>query len=160
TQAGAALNSARAAYREQIGELPATLTPPPLPAGLPASSDDAVAAAAGHPYVVAAEFAEKAARDGVDVVLGEMRPQGSVEGNLLTNKETARVLARVTIPLYQAGGVDARARSPKETYGERRFDTETQQRQTAAEAAAAWYAYEAAGAQIGSFQTQIDTAKK
>jgi len=160
TQAEAALNSTRAAYREQIGALPATLTPPPLPAGVPASGDDAVAAAAGHPYVIAAEFAEKAARDGVDVVLGEMRPQVSLEGDLLTNKETARVLARVTIPLYQAGGVDARARSSKEIYGERRFDTETQQRQTAAEAAAAWYAYEAAGAQIGSFQTQIDTAKK
>lgn len=160
TQAEAALNSARAAYLQQIGELPATLTPPPLPAGLPAGRDDAVAAAAGHPFVVAAKFAEKAARDGVDVVLGEMRPQVSVEGDLLTHNETARILARVTIPIYQAGGVDARARSSKEIYGERRFDTETQQRQTAAEAAAAWYAYEAAGAQIGSFQTQIETAKR
>jgi outer membrane protein/adhesin transport system outer membrane protein len=138
---------------------PATLTPPPLPTGLPAGEDEAVAAA-GHPTVVAAEFAERAARDGVEVVLGELRPQVSVEGELLTSKETARILAKVTIPLYQAGDVDARARSSKETYGERRFDTETQQRQTAAEAAAAWYALDAAGAQIGSFDTQIETAKK
>src|SRR5262249_50866294 len=46
------------------------------------------------------------------------------------------------------------------TYAERRFDTETQQRQTAAEAAAAWFALDAARAQIGSFGTQIETAKK
>src|SRR5882724_5194124 len=137
TQADAALKSARATYRQLIGADPATLTPPALPTSLPASEGEAVAAAAGHPAVVAAEFAERAARDGVDVVLGEMRPQVSVEGDLMTNKETARILARVTIPFYQAGGVDARARSSKETYGERRFDTETEQRQTAAEAAAA-----------------------
>ena len=89
-----------------------------------------------------------------------MRPQVSIEGDLLTDKETARVLARVTIPLYRAASVDARARSSKQTYGERRFDTETQRRQTAAQAAAAWYALEAAGAQIASFETQIETAKK
>jgi TolC family type I secretion outer membrane protein len=160
TQADASLQSARAYYRQQIGDDPATLTAPVLPTGLPAGKDEAVAAAAGHPYVVAAQFAEKAARDGVDVVLGEMRPQVSIEGDLLTDKETARILARVTIPLYQAGSVDARARSSKQTYGERRFDTETQRRQTAAEAAAAWYALEAAGAQIASFETQIETANK
>jgi len=160
TQAEAALKSARAAYRQQIGADPAALTAPPPPAGLPASEDDAVAAAAGHPTVIAAQFAEKAARDGVDVVLGEFYPQISLEGDLLTHNETARVLAKVTIPLYQAGGVDARARSSKETYGERRFDTDTQQRQTAAEAAAAWYALESAAAQIGSFETQIETAKR
>jgi TolC family type I secretion outer membrane protein len=160
TQAEAAVKSARATYRQLIGDDPATLTPPALPTGLPASEDEAVSAAAGHPTVVAAEFAEKAARDGVDVVLGEMRPQVSVEGDLLTDKETARILARVSIPLYEAGGVDARARSSKETYGERRFDTETQQRQTAAEAAAAWYALDAAHAQIDSFDSQVATAKK
>ena len=160
TQADAALKSARATYRQLIGADPTTLTPPALPTSLPASEDEAVAAAAGHPAVVAAEFAERAARDGVDVVLGEMRPQVSVEGDLMTNKETARILARVTIPLYQAGGVDARARSSKETYGERRFDTETEQRQTAAEAAAAWYALDAARAQIDSFDSQVTTAKQ
>jgi outer membrane protein len=160
TQAEAGLKSARAAYRQQIGDTPGTLTSSVPPTNLPAGEDEAVAAAAGHPYVIAAQFAEKAARDGVDVVLGEMRPWVSIEGELLTDKETARILARVTIPLYQAGSVDARARSSKETYGERRFDTETQQRQAAAEAAAAWYALDAAGAQIGSFETQIETAKK
>src|SRR5262245_32012095 len=111
TQAEASLNSARAAYVQQIGENPGNLTTPALPPGLPASKDETIAAAARHPNVVAAQFAEKAARDGVDVVLGEMLPQVSVEGDLLTDKETARVLARVTIPLYQAGSVDARARS-------------------------------------------------
>jgi len=160
TQAEAGLQSARATYRQQIGADPATLIAPPLPTGLPGTEEEAVAGAAGHPFVVAAQFAEKAARDGVDVVLGEMRPQVSVEGDLLTDHETARVLAKVTIPFYQAGNVDARARSSKETYGERRFDTETQQRQTAAEAAAAWYALDSAAAQIGSFETQIETAKR
>ena len=127
---------------------------------LVASASSRRAAAAGHPTVVAAQFAEKAARDGVDVVLGEMRPQVWIEGDLLTDKETARILARVTIPLYQAGGVDARARSSKETYGVRRFDTDTQQRQTAAEAAAAWYALDAARSQIASFDSQVATAKQ
>jgi len=160
TQAEASLNSARAAYVQQIGENPGNLTTPALPPGLPASKDETIAAAARHPNVIAAQFAEKAARDGVDVVLGEMLPQVSVEGDLLTDKETARVLARVTIPIYQAGSVDARARSSKETYGARRFDTDTQRRQADAEAAAAWYAFEAAGAQISYFQTQVETAKR
>src|SRR5262249_49617832 len=160
TQAEASLNPARAAYVQQIGETPGNLTTPALPPGLPASKDETIAAAARHPNVVAAQFAEKAARDGVDVVLGEMLPQVSVEGDLLTDKETARVLARVTIPLYQAGLVDARARSSKETYGQRRFDTDAARRQTTAEAAAAWYAFEAAGSQISYFQTQVETAKR
>ena len=159
-QAEAALKSARAVYRQVIGEDPATLTPPGLPPGLPASEEEAVAAAAGHPTVVAAQFAEKAAHDGVDVVLGEMLPQVSIEGDLLTDKETARILAKVTFPLYQAGSVDARARSSKETYGVRRFDTDTQRRQAATEAAAAWYALDAARSQIASFDAQVVTAKQ
>jgi outer membrane protein len=159
-QAEAALKSARAVYRQVIGEDPATLTPPGLPPGLSASEEEAVAAAAGHPTVVAAQFAEKAARDGVDVVLGEMLPQVSIEGDLLTDKETARILAKVTFPLYQAGSVDARTRSSKETYGVRRFDTDTQRRQAATEAAAAWYALDAARSQIASFDAQVVTAKQ
>ena len=57
TQAEASLNSARAYYRQQIGDDPATLTAPVVPTGLPAGEDEAVAAATGHPYVVAAQFA-------------------------------------------------------------------------------------------------------
>ncbi len=159
-QAEAALKSARAVYRQVIGEDPATLTPPGLPPGLPAGEEEAAAAAAGHPTVVAAQFAEKAARDGVDVVLGEMLPQVSIEGDLLSDKETARILAKVTFPLYQAGSVDARARNSKETYGVRRFDTDTQRRQAATEAAAAWYTLDAARSQIASFDTQVVTAKQ
>src|SRR5262249_46314171 len=101
-EAEASLNSARAAYVQQIGEEPVNPTAPALPPGIPAGKDETVAASASHPTLVAAQFAEKAARQGVDVVLGEMLPQVTVEGDLLTDKETARVLARVTIPLYQA----------------------------------------------------------
>src|SRR5262249_30819392 len=159
-EAEASLNSARAAYVQQIGEEPAKLAAPALPPGLPAGKDETVAAAASHPTLVAAQFAEKAARQGVAVGLAEMLPQVSIEGDLLTDRNTARILARVTIPFYQAGLLDARARSSKETFGQRRFDTDAARRQTAAEAAAAWYAFEAAGSQISYFQTQVETAKR
>ena len=159
-QAEANLSSSRAAYLEVMGAPPQALVMPEMPGNLPASEDEAVADSTSHPDIVAAQFSERAARNDVQSITGELRPTVSLDGVASTHNETAALLAEVSIPLYQGGGVAARVRQSKETLGARRLDTETQQRRAATGAAAAWYDLVAARARIVSFKTQAATAEQ
>jgi len=159
-QAESNVSSSRAVYAKVVGAPPATLTMPAMPADLPATEDEAVADSAQHPDIIAAQFSERAARGNVQAIDGEMRPTISLDGIASSHNETAALLAQVTIPLYEGGGDAARVRQSKEQLGQRRLDTETQQRKAAADAASAWYDLVAARARIDSFQTQAATAQK
>lgn len=158
------LAAARAIYRQVIGDTPGTLVQPSPAKDLPASEEETIAGSASVPNVRAAEYAERAARDGVDVVFGELLPTVSVTGALLTgedisrkdvNSDSAAVIAQVTIPLYQAGGVTSRVREAKQRVSQRRQDIETQRRAAAQTATISWQALETARAQIESFEAQV-----
>lgn len=171
-QAEGNLASSRAAYEQVVGQpAPARVSPPHLPPTLPATEAQVRKEMANNPDVIAARYTEKAASDAVDGFLGQKLPQVNLTGLLQRNTETgggtgrgqqlddATVAVTVTLPLYQAGLVDAQARQAKQTAGQRRIDIQTQQRSTEATAIQNWDQLNSARAQIASFQAQVKAAE-
>ena len=158
------LTSSRAIYRQVIGDAPGTLTQPGPADELPASEEETISSSGSVPNVRAAEYTELAARDGVDVVFGELLPAVSLTGALSTSEDVSRknltsdgasIIAQITIPLYQAGEVTSRVREAKQRVAQRRQDIETQRRAAAQDATTSWQALETARAQILSFEAQV-----
>ncbi|MGE0121229.1 MAG: TolC family outer membrane protein [Dongiaceae bacterium] len=166
TQADGNLSSSRAVYRQIIGTLPGNLTVPDLPSGLPTNVEEVIALSENNPAVTQAVFLERAARDGTDVVFGELLPTVSIVGEVGTNDQIsnedlsssgASIFARVVIPLYQAGNVESRVRESKQLTGQRRQQLDEARRQTVQDATTAWQALETAGAQIESFRAAVES---
>jgi outer membrane protein len=160
------LTESRARFVEVVGEAPGTLQTPPIVASLPASLEEAIeVAASANPNVVAADYVERAARDGVDVVFGELLPSVALNsdveyGDELTNfddgdRTSASVEAQLTVPLYQAGEVSSRVREAKKRASQRRLEMALQRRNAAQVATTAWEALSTARAQITSFEAQV-----
>ena len=160
------LTESRARFVETVGEAPGTLETPPIVATLPASLEEAIeVAVAANPNVVAADYVERAARDGVDVVFGELLPSIELRSDaeygdelssfVDSDRTTASIEALITVPLYQAGQVSSRVREAKKRASQRRLEM-AQQRRTAAQiATTAWEALSTARAQITSFEAQV-----
>jgi outer membrane protein len=171
-QAEGNLASSRAAYEQVIGEpAPVRVSPPHLPPTLPTTEAQVRKEIANNPDVITARYNEKAAADAIDTFLGQKLPQVNLTGIVQRNTETgggvgrgqqiddATVAVTVTLPLYQAGLVDAQARQAKQTAGQRRIDIQTQQRSTEATAIQNWDQLNSARAQIASFQAQVRAAE-
>jgi outer membrane protein len=170
-QAEGNLTSFRAIYRQQIGEMPGNLVvPKSLPSNLPANEEETVAQSENNPNLQTAVYAERAAEDGTDVVFGELLPTVSLDGEVLaqqdlsgnefnTDQNSAQLLARITIPLYQAGSVESRVRESKQTAAQRRRQVDEQRRLAEQQATTAWRALETAQAQIKSFQAQVEATQ-
>ncbi len=163
------LSSSRAVYEEVIGSTPGTLQAPPQLEGLPAKLDEVVTLAVSrNPDVLAASFAEKAARRRVRELLGELLPTVEINASLSRAEETtqrdsdterARVVAEVTVPLYQQGAVSSRVREAKQITNQRRIEIEETRRRTEQEAISAWQALQTAQAQIRSFEAGVRAAE-
>jgi TolC family type I secretion outer membrane protein len=168
-QAEGNLTSSRSTYERVIG-----LVPPPrlaaarLPTNLPRSEGEAIEGAAGHPDVIAARFNEKAATDDVDLVTGEKLPTVNLNSSLSRDTETqtrglqrdtASVTVSVSVPLYQAGSVDARVREAKQTAGQRRIEVEDVRRRTQESARRNLEALTTARARVTAFESQIRAAE-
>jgi len=171
-QAEGNLASSRAAYEQVIGEpAPRRVSPPHLPPSLPTTEAQVRKEIANNPDIITARYNEKAAADAVDTFLGQKLPQVNLTGIVQRNTETgggvgrgvqqddASVAVTVTLPLYQAGLVDAQARQAKQTAGQRRIDIQTQQRSTETGAIQNWDQLSSARAQIQSFQAQVHAAE-
>jgi TolC family type I secretion outer membrane protein len=167
-QAEGNLTSSRAVYRQVIGAAPADLTVPELPGGLPANEEEAIALSENNPGVTQVVYLERAARDGTDVVFGELLPSVSLVGQVGADDEfsnedvtstSAQILAQVTIPLYQAGNVESRVRESKQLTAQRRQQLDEARRQATQAATTAWQVLETARAQIESFRAQVEASR-
>jgi outer membrane protein/adhesin transport system outer membrane protein len=164
-QAEGDLESARAVYRRVIGAAPEKLEKPGPVTGLPATLDEALAAAGSwNPGVLIAEFNEKAARDDVDLVVGELLPTVDITASFdqrrdaasrFSESETASVLGQITIPLYQAGLVSARVREAKQVASQGRLKVVESRRQAIEDTTRAWEALQTARARIVAFEAEI-----
>jgi TolC family type I secretion outer membrane protein len=164
------LTESRARFVAVVGEAPGTLNTPPILATLPNSLEEAIEVATdANPNVVAADYVERAARDGVDVVFGELLPSIALQGEMEYGEEqtfttgddrtTATVEAQLTVPLYQAGEVSSRVREAKKRASQRRLEMAQQRRNAAQVATTAWEALSTARAQITAFETQVESAQ-
>ena len=168
TQAQGNLTSSRAVYRQVIGIAPAKLQVPDLPGGLPSAEEETIAMSENAPVVTEAVFVERAARDGTDVVFGELLPTISIIGQVGADDEVSRpntrsasagIFAQVVIPLYQAGGVESRVRESKQLSAQRRQELDEARRQATQDATTAWQALDTAKAQIESFNAEVEATK-
>jgi outer membrane protein len=167
-QAAGNLTSSRAVYLQVIGAAPADLVVPDLPGGLPANEEEAIALSENSPDVTQVVYLERAARDGTDLVFGELLPTVSLVGQVGADDQvadenrsstSAQILAQVSIPLYQAGNVESRVRESKQLTAQRRQQLDEARRQATQDATTAWQTLETARAQIESFRAQVDATK-
>jgi outer membrane protein len=163
------LHSSRANYVNNVGQPPEKPVQPDLPAGLPATLDEVTATALGrNPTVVAADYSFAAARDGVDLVFGELLPTLSLTADvgrtIQTSTTTSGTIARevllnLTVPLYEGGGTYARVRASKHTAGQRRIEADQARRDAVETASKAWESLQAARAQAKAYEAQIKASE-
>ncbi len=164
-QAEGAVVSSRATYRTVIGDMPGTLTKQIPPLDLPSSEAAAQSEAREtNPDVVRARYRVDAARNSIDLVRGELLPSLNLEGTLTkeedttaegSQRDTASLLATLTVPLYQAGDVYSRLRAAKETLGQNLDDYDNQIRTAVEQATSAWNTLQTTRAAVRSFQSQV-----
>jgi outer membrane protein len=147
-QAEGNLQVSRANYQRAVGHLPPKLVATKTRPILPATRDEALAlAAAKNPNVVAALFAEDAARDQVQVIRGQLLPTLSVVGDYqrLNDVEfqhsdtvNASVEARMTMPLYEGGAIYSQTRQAIQNVGQAQGVTDNARRAAVQSATQAW----------------------
>ena len=160
---------ARAAFQNVIGALPVRLAPPPLVGDLPAAEADARnIALAEHPSIRRAAEAERAAQEEVDVVTGRLLPEVNIDAELSraddqasrgSVNEQAKILARVTVPLYQSGAVYSKVREARERASQRRIEVEENRRAVLENVTQWWQALRTSRARIGAFGESVRAAE-
>lgn len=168
-QAEGNLQVSRANYERAVGHLPGKLTQPDLHPTLPTTRDDAInLAATKNPNVVAAVFAEDAARDQVDIVRGQLLPSLNLVGDLNRTidaqfaHETIKsgsLIARVTVPLYESGSVYSQTRQAQQVVGQRFSQTDDARRASVQGATQAFEQVTAGRAQVVSLRATITAAQ-
>lgn len=163
------VTSTRANYQRVIGEAPGRLQPTQLPPNLPANEAEAQSrAATDNPAVVSAIYNERAALNDVDLVFGELLPTLNLNSIAQRGHETQTrgqirdsidLTAALTVPLYQAGSVDARVREAKQTAGSRRIELEDSRRRAREDTTRAWEALTTSRAAMQAIEAQIRAAE-
>lgn len=142
---------ARDTYRQVIGSEPQNTSMPTMPPDLPTSVEEVLVGAASAPSVQAAEFAERAAAEGVDFSVGQKLPDFYLQAQL--DARQAAILGLMDLPLY-SGIQDAQTRAAKELVRQRRYEMEAQRRETRRAALAAWQNLQTARGTLDAFQAQ------
>ena len=168
TDAQGQLNASRATYKEVIGQMPEDVEQPPVPDGLPANLQAAVSQAReANPDVRAAEFTYRARREETREVAGQLLPRADLVGELAyteeqqgagTDTDSARILAEVTIPLYQQGQVYSQVREIKQRANQARLNLRAARNTAEENAVSSWEDLQAARAQIESLEEQVRAA--
>jgi outer membrane protein len=163
--AAATLAAANATYQMVVGRPADTIgAVKSVDALLTRTLDEALAKAhKNHPAILAAFFNIDVASFNVKVIEGEFLPRITLEGDIAHRDESggaehvdsASIVGRLSVPIYQAGEPDARARAAKETLGQRRIQHDLARDQVRQAAVAAWSQLEAARAQIEAADAQV-----
>ncbi len=166
-QSEGTLENVRANFERFVGEPPGLLEPPTERPILPTSRAEAATLAGNNnPNVISAQFNEAAARDAVRVVRGQLLPQVSIVGDLNKSQETqeqlqnrtansASIIARMTVPLYEGGQIYSQTRQANETVGERRSQIDDTRRQIVQTAQSDWETLQANRAQVKSLVASV-----
>jgi outer membrane protein len=168
-QAEGNLQVSRSNYQRAVGHLPDKLAQPTERVNLPATRDEALALArAQNPNVTIADYSAKAAEDTVVATRAQLLPQVSVIGDLNKSEETlvqgrnvnsASVIARMTVPLYEAGSIYAQTRAAKQTVSQRRDLLDDARRAAIQSATKDWETIQSGRAQVQSLMSTIRAAE-
>lgn len=159
------LQASRAEYLRIIGRAAESPQAPPPLEGLPATLEETLTfSEESNPDVVATRNLEQAAQDDIRVARSELLPNlslnGQVEhredfGSAGSEVDSAQVVARLSVPLYQGGGPSARVRRSKQVAGQRRIQLDETQRAVRAQATSSWENLAVAQARVTQFESQV-----
>ncbi len=155
----------RANYEQVVGRPAGTLeAEPPLPA-LPTDLDQAIEAAnRNNPDVIAAYYAEEAARASVRDAKGARLPTVSVSAGAsrsdgyndnMTDTESVTFGGRVSVPLYTGGFQSSQIRAAEQTASQARMQLRDTERRVKEFVLGSWSAYIATLTQIDSSREQV-----
>jgi outer membrane protein len=179
------LRASIARFRQVVGVEPRQLAPGrPLDRLMPPSLDSALQRGLNeHPAIKAALHGVDVAELQIRITEGELFPTLGVSATAsqryiggqgaptniadalaggqgsITTQFNAQVVARLTIPIYEGGEVQARTRQAKETAGQRRLEADAARDQVRAAVISAWGQFEASRAQITAAQAQVAAAE-
>lgn len=176
--AQANLKTSRAAYEQIIGHPPENLvTPASIRHLLPSSINEAMTLGDGeNPIILTAVYKEESSLYAVEQIMGELLPQVTLEAQYqqqfgflntpdvagdasLEEEDTTTVLGRVTVPLYQGGGVSARVRQAKETNNQIKKEVEDARLRVHADVIAFWGILQSSGPEITSAEAAVAANK-
>jgi len=157
----------RADFEHQIGRPAETLEGEPVLPALPNEVQAAIDTAMRlNPDIVAARQNVKAADHQVDVALGALMPQLTVNGQYQYAQNNPSygpftihaltVLGNINVPIYQGGGEEASVRQAKELRSQAQMTAADTERQVVYSTRAAWQAYTSAIATIKSNEAQVE----
>jgi outer membrane protein len=163
------LQNARATFQRLVGIAPTRLVAPqPLTPTARNNQDAAQIAALNNPNVVAALFDEAAGRDFIDVQLGALLPQASLQAQsfrlenqqaLGTRSTGESITATLTVPLYQGGAEYSAVRQARQDANRLRQVVDDQRRTASQQASQAWETLQSARATVDSVRAQIRAAE-
>lgn len=189
TSAVGTLQTDRATFQRIVGQAPGKLTQPAFKYNLPGSLEDALGEAeASNPSVIAAEYAERASRDAVDVANGARLPTVSIVGTYareypganstaeslgaiggigaagasfggINHIDTGSVEAQMTWPLYTGGLASSLVRQAKQTANQNLIAIEDAKRVARQTAITAWQQLMTARANIEALTAQVNAAQ-
>jgi TolC family type I secretion outer membrane protein len=165
------LEVSRAEYTRAVGHPPGRLILASERPVLPMNRDEVLGlAASNNPNVIAANFAEAAARDNIDVVRGQLLPQISIVGDLnrsyapsitlhTAREDTGSVVAQMTMPLYEGGAIYSQTRQAEQVVGQRRSQVDDARRAAVQTATQGWETLQSARAAVASFGAAVKAAQ-
>ena len=159
------LVNSRATYKNVVGSAPGKLRATKPLNDLTANESDTVNMARERSFaVVEADFVERAARDQVDLVMGELLPTVTLSGDMARDFEsinsesetdTFSLTANLSVPLYQSGSVSSRIREAKQVVAQRRNDRNRAVRDATEEGTRAWENLVTVRARMRSFTAEV-----
>jgi outer membrane protein len=167
--ARANLKTSRGNFERHVGRPPSNLVEPGTQTkNVPRALDEAISISSReNPTVVSALYREQGQRHTVDLIWGELLPTLQLEGNYsrrfnvgtgpnaLEQQESTTVLARLNVPLYTSGEVQARVRAGKHTHISRVQEIEQNRADVQSQVVTAWSQLSAAKAQLESDNAQV-----
>lgn len=163
------LIASRASFRRVIGADPIALEQPPPLGNMPVNEIEAFNIASNeHPSIIAAQYAELAARDDIRITEGTLLPEVNLRGTVeraynqsgfANRQDIASLRAEISIPLYTAGLNTSLVRENRQIAGQRRIEIDEQRRFVMEGVTQAWEDYLTAQAQIEAFQESVRAAE-
>ncbi|WP_084399991.1 TolC family outer membrane protein [Henriciella aquimarina] len=166
--AQARLEGSLANYAQLTGLEAGLMTPVPSAPDLPDTFDEALAIALeSNPDLQAAQHAERAAREAVDVAKGALRPEVSIIGQAGLQEyhtegwtdTSMSAGAQARIPLYSGGAKTSMLQESKLALSRARTQIAQFQRIIRTQTAQAWYGHEAAEQSVAASRRQVDAAE-
>ena len=159
------LLTARATYKRQVGEMPGELVDPqPLQLPFRNEAQVSLSAANNNPNVIAAMFADAAAKDGIDLAFSALMPTLSVQATASTSSNSSvtgqkstggQLLLSASLPIYQGGAEYSRVRQARQSEQQARTSVDDTRRQTVLQAIQAWNTLQATRSIIERNRAQV-----